>query len=32
MMEALTSKIKAWEEQRGTVFFYDGVSSFLVIK
>ncbi|KAF3961873.1 hypothetical protein ACB098_06G194100 [Castanea mollissima] len=24
MMEALTSKIKAWEEQRGTVFFYDG--------
>ncbi|XP_023911377.1 65-kDa microtubule-associated protein 3 isoform X2 [Quercus suber] len=24
MMEALSSKIKAWEEQRGTVFFYDG--------
>lgn len=24
MMEALTSKIKAWEEQRGTGFSYDG--------
>jgi hypothetical protein len=31
MVELLTSKTKAWEEQSRTEFLYDGVSSFLVI-
>ena len=31
MTEALTLKAKAWEEERGTEFSYDGVSIILSI-
>jgi len=31
MVEALTAKVTAWENERGNEFLYDGVSGFLLI-